>query len=267
MLLKKRRWLIIKNLMKDLEEKNDERENLLSDFPFLKCLHKYGNSFSPKKHALRIAAVYIAMGCFWVLLSDRIVHRIFTDKKVISLISIVKGWFFVIASGLVLYTLIYYTLKRINQAEKKVMQSYDELSATYEELEASYEEIAASEEEIKQQFDSLQTYSDIITASENRLNRAQRIAKVGNWELDIASDTLWASDEAYHIYGIKRENNSLPFQNAKKQVNKNDKKRINQALKLLLENNEKYDVVFRINRLEDGNERIIHSVAQLEFDR
>lgn len=253
--------------MKNLEDKNEEPEELLHKFPFLKYLHKYGSTFSPKKQAFRISAIYITLGCLWVLLSDRMIIGIFKNKNLISLISIVKGWFFVLASGLGIYALIYYTLKRINQAEKKVIQSYDELSATYEELEASYEEIAASEEEIKRQFDSLQTYSGIISASESRLNRAQSIAKVGNWELDIASNTLWASDEAFRIYGIKQEGNCLPLHEAQKRVNAEDRKRVGQALLTLLEKNEKYDIEFGINKLADGDERIVHSVAQVEFDR
>jgi p-aminobenzoyl-glutamate transporter AbgT len=68
-----------------------------------------------------------------------------SDINKITLISMIKGWFFVITSGIVIYMLIYYTMKRIRKAEKKVFESYEELSATYDKLEASYEEITSSD--------------------------------------------------------------------------------------------------------------------------
>ena len=41
---------------------------------------------------------------------------------------------------------------------------------------------------------------------------------------------------------------------------------MNQALTALLEKREKYDVEFRICRANDGQERMIHSIAELEVD-
>ena len=39
--------------------------------------------------------------------------------------------------------------------------------------------------------------------SESRLNEAQRIAKIGNWEWDVAADSHWWSDELYRIFGLE----------------------------------------------------------------
>jgi len=39
-------------------------------------------------------------------------------------------------------------------------------------------------------------------ASELRLKEAQRIAKVGNWELDLPNGRLLWSDEVFHIFGV-----------------------------------------------------------------
>jgi len=249
-----------------LNEDETKNDKLLSRFSFLKHMRQYGGNFNPQKVSIKISTIYIIIGCLWILLSDRIVNMLINNKNILTFISMIKGWFFVIVSGIVIYLLVYYSMKRIKKSEKKEAESYEELSATYEELEASYEEITASEEEIKQQFDELQTYSDLIKASEDRLSRAQALAEVGNWELDIQSKELWASKEAFRLYGIKYTGHGLPLEFAHKAVHKEDRERLDLALKLLVEENEKYDIEFRVVRLNDQVERIIHSVAKIDFN-
>ncbi len=39
--------------------------------------------------------------------------------------------------------------------------------------------------------------------SETRLARAQEIARLGNWELDLASGEMWWSDELYRLFGLQ----------------------------------------------------------------
>lgn len=43
-----------------------------------------------------------------------------------------------------------------------------------------------------------------IIESERRLARAQKIAHVGNWEIDLTSKLVWGSEEAFIIYGFDR---------------------------------------------------------------
>lgn len=250
-----------------LNSEDSDSAERLSGFSFINHIPRYGSSFSPQKLSLRISSIYIMIGCLWILFSDRILNILVSDKDKITLISMIKGWFFVIASGVVIYILIFYTLKRVRKAEKIVVDSYNELTATYEELEASHEEITASEEEIKQQFDELQVYSNINKESEDRLNRAQALAKVGNWELDTQRNTIWASEEAFRLYGINHETNILPLAEAHLAIHEDDRDKMDLALKLLLEKNEKYDMEFRVIKVNDNTERIMHSIAEIEFNQ
>lgn len=250
-----------------LESVEMDSDKLLDKFSFIKHMPPFGSSFNPRKVSICISAVYIVIGCLWILFSDKMVNNLISDKHKIELISMIKGWFFVFASGIIIYLLIYYALRRIRKTEKKLFENYDEISVTYEELEASYEEVSASEEEIKQQFDELQMYSSLVEANEDRLRRAQALAKVGNWELDLQSTQIWASEEAFGIYGIELKTNILPLKEVQSVVHKDDREKLNIALKLLLEKNEKYDIEFRIVRLNDNAQRIIHSIAKIDFDR
>ncbi|MHB9128754.1 MAG: histidine kinase N-terminal 7TM domain-containing diguanylate cyclase, partial [Candidatus Humimicrobiaceae bacterium] len=106
-----------------------------------------------------------------------------------------------------------------------------------------------------------------ISISENRLKRAQSLAHVGNWELDIASNQIWASDEAFRIYGIKQNSPYIKLETVQSVVSKNDRPKMDIALKLLLERNEIYDVEFKIARVDNGEERILHSNAEVEYNQ
>lgn len=141
-----------------------------------------------------------------------------------------------------------------------------ELIRDNEEITLLNEELTASEEDLHNKVEELKLYSNNLKISERRLNKAQAVAKVGNWELDLQTKRMWASEEAFRLYGIKYESNYLPLKEAQKVVHEEDRAKMDLALKLLIEKNEKYDIDFRIIKLDDNAERIIHSVAELELD-
>lgn len=64
-----------------------------------------------RKIAVKIAFIYIVLGLLWILFSDRLVGSIFTNIKMLSIAQTIKGWFFIIASGMVVYLLIFKQLK------------------------------------------------------------------------------------------------------------------------------------------------------------
>lgn len=55
--------------------------------------------------ALRVAAIYLILGSLWIAFSDRAVLALVDDPEALTRIQTWKGWFFVLASGLVVYAL------------------------------------------------------------------------------------------------------------------------------------------------------------------
>ena len=102
--------------------------------------------------------------------------------------------------------------------------------------------------------------------SEGRLNRAQAIAHVGNWEYVLADGLMHASVETFRIYGISSSTPETLFAMIQDCICPADRLRREQALAALLENQHKYDIEFGIYRLNDGQQRIVHSIAELEAD-
>jgi len=55
---------------------------------------------------LRIAAIYTIVGGLWILLSDRLLATLTRDPATLNQLQTLKGWFYVLASGVLLYALV-----------------------------------------------------------------------------------------------------------------------------------------------------------------
>jgi PAS domain S-box-containing protein len=54
------------------------------------------------------------------------------------------------------------------------------------------------------QLEQTRSYEQLREVQRKLLN-AQRLGRIGNWELDLASGLLWWSDEVYELYGLARD--------------------------------------------------------------
>jgi len=107
----------------------------------------------------------------------------------------------------------------------------------------------------------------IIQESEDRLISAQLMAHVGNWELNLDTKTIWASEEAFSIYGIDHTSQYLPLEIVQKSVFPEYRKSQDRALIGLITKNEKYDEKFKIKNIRTEEERFVHSKAILLVDK
>ncbi len=71
---------------------------------------RHSNFVSP---ALRIALVYVLFAGLWILFSDQAVALLFGDAVYMHRAQTLKGWFFVVMTGLLLYGLMRHTLRKI----------------------------------------------------------------------------------------------------------------------------------------------------------
>jgi PAS domain S-box-containing protein len=107
---------------------------------------------------------------------------------------------------------------------------------------------------------------EALMKSEARLSQAQAIALLGSWEIDLAKQSMWGSEEAFRIYGILYPGAAaafLPLADVQKAVHPEDRPMMDKALKDLLRENKSYDREFRIFRINDRALRVIHSRADV----
>ena len=105
-----------------------------------------------------------------------------------------------------------------------------------------------------------------LQESEARLMNAQAAAHVGNWEYNLSDQRLWASAEAFRIYGLDRTSPFMQLEEAQRLATAEDRPRLDKALSGLLEKRLPYNLEFRMRRANDGAERVIHTQAFLECD-
>ncbi|MEI6452284.1 MAG: PAS domain S-box protein, partial [Actinomycetes bacterium] len=102
-----------------------------------------------------------------------------------------------------------------------------------------------------------------VRESEQRLLRAQGMAHVGNWELDLRTRTMWASEEAFRVYGIEHTAPTLPLDLVKAGALPEYRPGLDEALERLIAGQAEYDEEFELRRANDGRVRVVHSIAEL----
>jgi diguanylate cyclase (GGDEF)-like protein len=88
----------------------------------------------PLTASLRISVIYLICGALWILFSDQALNAFVPDKKMFAYFSVLKGWFYIVMTALMLCYLIYKTTFRMSVAERKLHNQYTELLHNREEL-------------------------------------------------------------------------------------------------------------------------------------
>lgn len=133
--------------------------------------------------------------------------------------------------------------------------------------------IAALEDLVRQEIDKdrldaeRENVERSLKISEARLQRAQSVAKVGNWELDLNTKKVWASKEGYGLYGLEETLELLPLEVIQTLVLPEYRQELDSALTALIFRNQEYDINFKIRRNDNNEERFIHSRAELVYDK
>ncbi len=143
--------------------KNKKRDGELPLAPLSK------QAFSPWKGAGRIALVYLVLGALWILFTDRAVSALALDEQWITKINMIKGWFFVFTTAVLIFSLIFRMLAEIKRKETFLELAYKDAVGSHERLESAYEEIIATEDELRMQYSQLIENQRRLAESEEML--------------------------------------------------------------------------------------------------
>jgi PAS domain S-box-containing protein len=106
-----------------------------------------------------------------------------------------------------------------------------------------------------------------LAKSEARLRRAQCVARLGSWELDLRTMVMWGSDEAFRVYGLElNPDNSLPYDIVKTFPLPEERPVLDRAMADLIEKQIPYEILVHIRRHNDGAIRHIRSFAEAACD-
>lgn len=104
-----------------------------------------------------------------------------------------------------------------------------------------------------------------LRLSESRLENAQRIGRLGNWDWDIVGGTLYWSDEIYRIFGLEPQAFGATYKAFLETIHPDDRKDVEDAVNAALNGDDtSYGIDHRIC-LPDGTVRVVHEQAEAIF--
>lgn len=105
---------------------------------------------------------------------------------------------------------------------------------------------------------------EALRRSEARLNEAQRIAHIGSWELDLASNQLVWSDEVYRIFEIEPHRFRGSYEAFLDLVHPDDRDAVNRAYLRSLAQRTSYEIVHRI-LLPSGQVKFVRERCETHY--
>ena len=95
--------------------------------------------------------------------------------------------------------------------------------------------------------------------SERQMTRAQEMAHLGSWELDLASNRLSWSDEVYRIFGLRPQEFGATYDAFLEAIHPEDRAAVDAAYSgSLREGKDTYEIEHRVVRRSSGEVRIVH---------
>lgn len=113
--------------------------------------------------------------------------------------------------------------------------------------------------------DRIRMESD-LKRNEARLQEAQRLAKLGNWELDLRSNTIVWSDEICRIFEIDAMQFGAFYESFLSAVHPDDRAMVNDAYTNSVAERKPYSLAHRL-LMPDGRIKYVHERGETDYDQ
>jgi PAS domain S-box-containing protein len=97
------------------------------------------------------------------------------------------------------------------------------------------------------------------------LSESQRLAKMGSWKLEIATEKLIWSDEVYNIFEINKEKSKVTLEQFFDGIHPDDLNNVKEAYQNSLKDKIPYDIVHRL-LMKDGRIKYVNERCETSFD-
>jgi len=102
-----------------------------------------------------------------------------------------------------------------------------------------------------------------LRESEQQLKRAEEIAHLGSWELDIVNNRLIWSDEVYRIFGLEPQEFGATYEAFLEAVHPDDRHAVDDAYSSSIrEGRDAYEIEHRVVKRSSGEVRIVHEKCE-----
>ncbi len=132
-----------------------------------------------------------------------------------------------------------------------------------EDAIAAQRQSAQTLAQLEQEVAERRRSEESLRRSHQWLEKAERLARLGCWTINLRDHTMWASTEACRIYGIA-EKAVRPYAEIRDVPLPQYRQSLDEAMRALVEFGVPYQVEFQIRRVSDGVLADIQSVAEYD---
>ena len=126
-------------------------------------------------------------------------------------------------------------------------------------------ELEASEASLRSKAEKRNRAEEALGRSEASLAEAQRITRIGSWELDLVSGELHWSDEIFRIFELDQEHFGASYEAFLNAIHPDDRELVDTAYTGSLKSKTPYDIVHRL-LLGDGRLKHVHERCETTYD-
>jgi C4-dicarboxylate-specific signal transduction histidine kinase/ActR/RegA family two-component response regulator len=148
---------------------------------------------------------------------------------------------------------------------KLAVTTKDELGAVALAFNNMAENLATTRAEYSLEIEQRKQTEIALKSSENQLNEAQRIAKIGSWELDLTTNSLSWSDEVYRILDLAPQKVPATYKAFLNNIHPEDRELVNCAYRDLAQNKIPSDIVHRL-LLTNGELKYVRECCETSYD-
>jgi len=171
-----------------------------------------------------------------------------------------------------------------HQADRQLREQRDQLAERTMELQAANETLRASRTaalnlmddsiaarekaeklsvELSAEIAERKRVEEKLRMSEQRMIRAQEIAHLGSWELDLVRNELTWSDEVYRIFGLQPQKFNATYEAFLERVHPEDRAAVDMSYSVSVrEGKDAYEIEHRVVRNGTGEVRWVHEKCQ-----
>lgn len=112
----------------------------------------------------------------------------------------------------------------------------------------------------------LEDYAKAIKLNEQRLLEAQKMARIGNWEMDIVNNSMFWSEEVFRILGVKENSIEPTLNDFMKQVVSEDRDALKTSINRAMEKGKSFMVEYSIEQ-KDGSSKRLACQGQVQMSK
>lgn len=144
--------------------------------------------------------------------------------------------------------------------EEKLREAFDGLELR---VHQRTEELRVANADLEEEIRIRQQVEDALRESEQRLSRAQEIAHLGSWELDLETNHLLWSDEVYRLFGFQPQEFGATYEAFLEAVHPEDRAAVDTAYSESIRTvRDSYEIEHRIIKHSTGEVRVVHEKCE-----